>query len=272
MDIFFFKTAVAAYLLSAVGYGFSLTTRRVSAARMATWVLFAAFLCHSVSFFALFAVSAGRTPLASIHETLSLFVWAMTGTYLVLQLKTKTRVLGAFISPVAVVVMIVASVRLGGEVSLSTDLQSSLVSVHVFLSVIGEALFVIAGAAGAMYLIQDRLIKNRGKRSFSRYLPSLRDLDRIHHICLLAGFPLLTLGIIVGSAWARTAWGSVWQWDPKQVWTLAFWLLYAFLLHQRLAIGWKGHRAALFSILALAVLIFLFFAGAVFFPTVHRFA
>jgi len=272
MDILFFKAAVAAYLASAVAYGFSLTTRQVSAARAGTWFLFAAFLCHSASFLAHFAASAGRTPLASIYETLSLFVWAMTGAYLVLQFKTKTRVLGAFISPVAVVVMIFASVRLGGEVNLPDPLRSSLVPVHVFLSVIGEALFVIAAAAAGMYLIQNRLIKNRGKRSLSHYLPSLQDLDRIHHVCLMAGFPVLTLGIFIGSIWARTAWGSAWQWDPKQVWTLAFWLSYAFLLHQRLAIGWKGHRAALFSVVALAVVIALFIAGAAFFPTVHRFA
>jgi ABC-type uncharacterized transport system permease subunit len=175
MDILFFKAAVAAYLVSAVAYGFSLTTRQVSAARAGAWFLFAAFLCHSASFLAHFAASAGRTPLASIYETLSLFVWAMTGAYLVLQFKTKTRVLGAFISPVAVVVMIFASVRLGGEVNLPDPLQSSLVPVHVFLSVIGEALFVIAAAAAGMYLIQNRLIKNRGKRSLSHYLPSLQD-------------------------------------------------------------------------------------------------
>jgi ABC-type transport system involved in cytochrome c biogenesis permease subunit len=66
---------------------------------------------------------------------------------------------------------------------------------------------------------------------------------------------LLTLGVLVGSIWARTAWGSHWQWDPKQIWTLAAWLLYALLLHQRLAIGWRGHKAAWFSILAFLFLL-----------------
>jgi ABC-type transport system involved in cytochrome c biogenesis permease subunit len=138
------------------------------------------------------------------------------------------------------------------------------------LAVTGEALFALASCAGAMYLVQDYLIKNKKGRSFSQLLPSLIDLDRINHICLLGGFPLLTLGVLVGSVWARTAWGSQWQWDPKQILTLATWFLYALLLHQRLIIGWRGHKAALFSILAFLFLL----CGVVlsrFAPTLHSF-
>ena len=167
--------------------------------------------------------------------------------------------------------MIAASVGLGGTVPLPDVLKGGLVTAHILLSVAGEALFALASCAGAMYLIQDRMIKNKSVGSFSRLLPSLKELDRINHICLLWGFPLLTLGVIVGSVWARTVWGSHWQWDPKQIWTLSAWLLYALLLHQRLAIGWKGHRAALFSLLAFVLLLIGFVLEKAFFTTVHSF-
>jgi ABC-type transport system involved in cytochrome c biogenesis permease subunit len=122
-----------------------------------------------------------------------------------------------------------------------------------------------------MYLIQNRLIKRKNIGSFSRLLPSLKELDNINHICLLWGFPLLTLGVLVGSIWARTVWGSHWQWDPKQIWTLTAWLLYAVLLHQRLALGWSGRRVALFSVLAFLILLAGFFLEKTFFTTVHNF-
>jgi cytochrome c-type biogenesis protein CcsB len=195
----------------------------------------------------------------------------MAGIYLAFQLKTKTRILGAFVSPLTFLLMIAASAGLGGHVSLPGILQSNLVPVHVFLTVTGEALFALACCAGAMYLIQEGLIKNKKMSSFIRILPSLTDLDKINHMCLMWGFPLLTMGVLVGSIWARTAWGSLWQWDPKQVWTLTAWFAYALLLHQRLAIGWKGHKAALFSILAFTIFLALLVVINLFFVTAHSF-
>jgi cytochrome c-type biogenesis protein CcsB len=269
MDLLFFKAALAAYFLSTVGYGISLLIKRVVVAKVSMWIFFAAFLLQSLAFGARCIAMQG-SPIHGIYDALALLAWIMTGVYLAFQFKTKTRILGAFVSPAAFLLMIVASVGWLDRVPLPAMLQGSLVPLHVILAVTGEALFALASCAGAMYLVQDTLIKNKKGHSFSRLLPSLIDLDRINHICLLGGFPLLTLGVLVGSVWARTAWGSQWQWDPKQVLTLATWFLYALLLHQRLIIGWRGHKAALFSILAFLFLL----CGVVlsrFAPTLHSF-
>jgi cytochrome c-type biogenesis protein CcsB len=270
MDILFYKITLIIYLLSTVGYITSLLVRRVLMARVATWVLFTAFMIHTVSL-VLRYMKTGYSPVIGFHETLSFFAWIMTAIYLALQLKTKTRVLGAFVSPVVFLLVIVASIRLGGNVSLPAVLQGSLVPVHVILSVTGEALFVLASCAGAMYLIQENFIKKKKVKSFSRLLPPLRDLDNINHLCLLVGFPLLTLGILLGAIWARTVWGSHWQWDPKQVWTLLAWISYGVVLHQRLALGWKGQKAALLSLMVLSFLLVFFVIASLCFTTVHRF-
>jgi ABC-type transport system involved in cytochrome c biogenesis permease subunit len=180
-------------------------------------------------------------------------------------------VLGAFVAPLAALLMIVASAGLGGPVQASPQLQNSLVAVHAILSLAGEALFVLASLAGLMYLIQDERIKQKRISRFSRFLPPLVDLDRINGLCLLWGFPILTLGVLAGSIWARVVWGSAWQWDPKFLWTLLAWVLYALLLHQRLAIGWRGHKAALWSVLALLVLLLTFAVERTCFTTIHRF-
>ncbi len=270
MDIILFRVALAVYLLSALGYLGSLYIRRVLAARVSTWIFFSAFALHTL-FFAFRCIKTGQNPVISFHETLSFFAWAMAGIYLAFQLKTKTRVLGAFVSPVTFLLMIAASTDLGGYVSIPAALQSNLVPVHVILSVTGEALFALATCAGAMYLIQEGLLKNKKVSSFSKVLPSLTDLDRINHMCLMLGFALLTLGILVGSIWARSVWGSLWQWDPKQTWTLTAWFTYAVLLHQRLAMGWKGHKAALFTLLAFAVLLISLVLVSLLFVTAHRF-
>ena len=270
MDILSFKVALAIYFISALGYLTSLYVRRVLVAKIATWVLTVAFINHTIFFIFRYA-GTGQIPIISLHEALSFFAWAMSGIYLAFQLKTKTRVLGAFVSPVVFLLMILASVGLGGQVSIPVALQGNLVPVHVVLAVMGEALFSLASLAGAMYLIQEGFIKNKKMSSLTRILPSLTDLDRINHISLLWGFPLLTLGILVGSIWARTVWGSLWQWDPKQVWTLTAWIFYALILHQRIAIGWKGRKAALASLLAFGILLVSFVIVTLCFVTAHTF-
>jgi len=68
----------------------------------------------------------------------------------------------------------------------------------------------------------------------------------------------LTIGIVTGSVWASYAWGSYWSWDPKETWSLITWFLYAALLHQRLAIGWRGRKAAWMAIMGFLAVLFTF--------------
>jgi ABC-type transport system involved in cytochrome c biogenesis permease subunit len=80
----------------------------------------------------------------------------------------------------------------------------------------------------------------------------------MNHYCIIIGFALLTVGMITGSIYAQVALGSYWRWDPKEVWSLITWILYAVLVHQRLTVGWRGRRAAVMSIIGFAVLLFSF--------------
>jgi len=61
-----------------------------------------------------------------------------------------------------------------------------------------------------------------------------------HMVCV--GFPLLTLGLILGSWWGKIAWGDYWGWDPKELWSLASWLIYVGYLHFRYMFGKKHAR------------------------------
>jgi cytochrome c-type biogenesis protein CcsB len=59
---------------------------------------------------------------------------------------------------------------------------------------------------------------------------------------ICAGFPLLTLGLILGSLWGKLAWGDYWGWDPKESWSLASWLVYVGYFHFRYMFGKKHPR------------------------------
>lgn len=273
MDVLLFQAALAAYFISTLGYLTSLAAKRVGPARASAWVLLAAFVLHAFAF-AFRAAGIGMVPVLNLPEALSFLAWLVAGSYLVIQWKAKVKILGVFIAPVALLLMIGASAGYGGitgDIAILRTLKGGLVTVHVILSIMGEALFAIAGCAGLVYLIQNDFLKHRKVTWFSRMLPSLGDLDRINHFCLLIGFPLLTLGVIAGSIWARVVWGSHWDWDPKQVWTLIVWFVYAVLLHQRLAIGWNGRKAAVWSVAATLILFFMLIGVNAFHVTSHRF-
>lgn len=62
----------------------------------------------------------------------------------------------------------------------------------------------------------------------------LIDAERHSYGMAAAGFPLLSLGLILGSVWGKLAWGDWWAWDPKELWSLACWLMYMFYFHWRI--------------------------------------
>jgi ABC-type transport system involved in cytochrome c biogenesis permease subunit len=71
----------------------------------------------------------------------------------------------------------------------------------------------------------------------------------------------MTAGLITGFAYAAVVWHSPWNWDPKEILSLITWIIYAVLVHERLAVGWRGRRAAWLSILGFSATI-LTFVGA----------
>ncbi|MBI5543065.1 MAG: cytochrome c biogenesis protein CcsA [Deltaproteobacteria bacterium] len=87
-------------------------------------------------------------------------------------------------------------------------------------------------------------------------LPERGRLEEMTYRMVLAGFPLLGLGIVMGALWAYDAWGSYWSWDPKETWSLVTFFVYALYLHTRRTLGWTGSRTAVIAIAGFALVIF----------------
>lgn len=47
------------------------------------------------------------------------------------------------------------------------------------------------------------------------------------------GFFLMTLALVLGATWGKVCWGDWWQYDPKEMWSLATWLTFAAYFHFR---------------------------------------
>ena len=68
------------------------------------------------------------------------------------------------------------------------------------------------------------------------------------------GFFLLTLGLVLGAWWGKVCWGHWWQFDPKEMWSLATWLLYAAYFHLRPRLSPRADRAFLVAGAVMVVL------------------
>ena len=270
LGIILFKIAFILCAVSTAGYLLSLLVKKIKLAKISTWILSAAFGFLTVNLLFTVINFSGFVNLGS-RNILSLCAWSVSGVYLALQFKTKTRTLGAFISPFIFLFMIAAAGQDAGKTLLPANLQTWLTAVHMFLTITGESLFILASCAGAMFIIQDSLLKSKKLNKMSRLLPSLSDLDRINHICLLWGFPVLSVGVLVGMVFAEFSWQAGWLTDPKIIWTFAGWIIYGSLLHQRLAIGWRGYRMALVSCAAFVLLLLSYGSVRFCFSTLHNF-
>ncbi len=270
MIFLWFDLALFFELLATGGFIVYLIKQKKWAFRYAYWILLAGFLCHTV-FLGYRYYLLGTAPVLNLKSALSFFSWTIIGVYLLFQAKFRLMVLGSFVAPFAAFLMIISSAMPWIQEPIKPIFKSVWLTVHVGTIFIGNALFAMAFVAAIMYLIQEHQIKQKRLGTFYSRLPSLATLDSINYHALIYGFPFLTLGMITGSIYAQFALGSYWQWDPKEVWSLITWLFYAALLHERLAVGWRGRKAAIMSILCFCILAFTFIGASLWLGGYHSF-
>jgi cytochrome c-type biogenesis protein CcsB len=270
MDGLLFRLALILILVATGGFIVYIIKQDKPVYRWSYRILFAGFVCHSL-FIAHQYYAMGVAPVLTMKAALSFFSWTIIGIYLIFHIKFRLMVLGSFIAPLAACLMIISSTIPGAEVHIKPIFRSAWLTIHVGTIFVGNGLFAMTFVAAIMYLIQESQIKNKRLGSLYSRLPSLETLDAINYYALMYGFPFLTMGMISGAIYAQYALGSYWRWDPKEVWSLITWLFYAALLHERLAVGWRGRRAAIMTIAAFLILIFTFVGASLWLSDYHSF-
>jgi cytochrome c-type biogenesis protein CcsB len=206
-----------------------------------------------------YALGVGHAPLSNLYESVVFFSWTIVLIYALLDLRYKYRIIGAFVMPFALLGMAWAQLGLDSGIQpLVPALQSNWLLYHVITCFLGYAAFAVACGISIMYLIRENHEKSTSanEQSIVATFPTSRVLDDLNYKAIMIGFPLLTLGIVTGAAWANYAWGTYWSWDPKETWSLIVWFIYAAFLHARITRGWVGRRAAWLSIIGFAATIF----------------
>jgi cytochrome c-type biogenesis protein CcsB len=223
-----------------------------------------------------YQLGIGHAPLSNMYESLVFFSWCIAFLYLLWEWKLQSRVLGAFAMPFAF--LFIAYAFLAPGVSDRIDplipaLQSNWLHAHVITCFLSYSSFALSCAVSVMYLLKLRK-KEKGQKEAGliALFPSLDALDTLVYKTIVVGFPLLTIGIVTGAAWANYAWGSYWSWDPKETWSLITWFVYAIFLHARFSREWRGKRTAALSIIGFLAVIFTYFGVNYVLSGLHSYA
>ncbi len=270
INVLLFELALTFYFIAAIAGVIELFRRKKTSSNATRYLAIVGFFFHSANIIVRY-IKGGHLPITSLHEASSFFSWCILVLFFFHEYRYKLGLLGSFIMPIVFVLMLSSSVFPREIRELGPVLKSYWFGIHVTLAFLGNAAFAMACGIGVMYLTQERYVKSKHLSGLFQRLPSLQTLDDINYHLITLGFPLLTLAIITGALWANTAWGTYWRWDPKEVWSLITWLIYALVLHLRLSLGWRGKKAAILSIVGFMVVLFAFFGVALIMKGLHVF-
>ncbi len=181
-------------------------------------------------------------PVESLHFALSLSALVAVVAYLALHRRARLYAMGAFVAPLALTFLVGAQF-VGRDASEAVPFSRALLALHIAANVLGVGLFLLAGAAGGFYLIQDRRLRKKLLNATSR-LPPLDALDRASHRLLLVGFPLLTFGVVTGALFTERLGQFGTAELLRSLLGYATWILLAAVLVLRRLGGFGGRRAA----------------------------
>nr|YP_009721368.1 cytochrome c biogenesis protein [Ochagavia elegans]QGN04172.1 cytochrome c biogenesis protein [Ochagavia elegans]QGN04344.1 cytochrome c biogenesis protein [Ochagavia elegans] len=229
-------------------------------------------------------ISSGHFPLSNLYESLLFLSCSFFIIHMIPKIRNLKNDLSTIIAPSTIFTQGFAMSGLSTEMHQSAilvpALQSQWLMMHVSMmllsyaallcgSLLSVALLVITfrknidifcksnnffiksfffGFGEIEYLNEKRsVLKNTSFPSFRNYYKYqlTERLDYWSYRVISLGFTFLTIGILCGAVWANEAWGSYWNWDPKETWAFITWTIFAIYLHTRTNINWKGMNSAL---------------------------
>lgn len=247
MSLFWLRLSLALYSLGLLDALITVITRRSRLFRFALGSISLAVVFHLVSLVEA-GLSAGRLPVASFHEAVSLLAFLIALLFLLIYWRYRFEALGVFIFPLVFMLTLAAAVgpdRAPGEGPL---LHSFWLYLHAGLFILGHAMLFVTFASGLMYLLQEWELKRKKPRAFYYRLPPLESLDELARRTLALGFLFVTPAIIIGAIFASAKMGADWPLDPKVAWSFVTWFIYLGLIFSRWTAGWRGRKAAYFAI------------------------
>ena len=230
--------------------------------RKAAWIIFTIGFALQGIYILMRGIEAGRIPMANQFEFAMMFSFGIGAILLFLHTVLKIEWITTPGMIMAWGIYLYAALLPREIHELMPALRSVWFVSHIGSAAFAYASFMLAGASGIRYLlIHQKTPEDR----------RLAEIDYFIYRLISIGLLLLTVTIVIGAIWAEEAWSSFWSWDPKEVWALITWIIYAIFLHLRLNRKKKGVFSAWYAILAVPVVLFTFIGVNTVLPGLHSY-
>ena len=260
LDFIFFSGLVL-YFISMVGMFVGMVFKSDKLNRI-SWYVFLAGAAVETVYLTARGVRAGRLPMSNQFEFAASFSWGIAVILIFMHYKLKIEWIDSFGAAMAFLILSYAALQPREITELMPALRSAWFGFHIGSAAFSYAAFLLAGAAGVRYIMTHR--KNPEDER-------LEKMDYMIYRLIAVGLLLLTITILSGAIWAEEAWSSFWTWDPKEVWALITWILYAIYLHLRLGRKKRGTFMAWYAIISVPVVLFTFIGVNTLLPGLHSY-
>ena len=160
-----------------------------------------------------------------------ILAWIVMIAYFIAGYKYRIRLLGPLLMPMALVLMLIAMFVQDATITHSSDYSKVvfLRGLHM-LGVLGcFALLFLSTAGAILFLIKRRALKDHQNLAIESKLPALTTLQNLMSNTFSLGFPLLTIGVILGIFVIDKNIHPNWLTDKKLLFGWLIWAIYSAL-------------------------------------------
>nr|YP_010393973.1 cytochrome c biogenesis protein [Cuphea hookeriana]UPY85895.1 cytochrome c biogenesis protein [Cuphea hookeriana] len=227
-------------------------------------------------------IFSGHFPLSNLYESFIFLSWSFSIIHMVSDVTKQKNYLRAITAPTTIFTQGFVTSGLLTEIHQSEilvpALQSHWLMMHVSMMVLGYAALLCGSLLSvallaitfrkllrilsqnnnflneAFFFGEGKYMNERNNVLLSTSFFSSRNyykaqliqqLDCWGYRIISLGFSFLTIGILSGAVWANEAWGSYWNWDPKETWAFITWTVFAIYLHIRTTKNFESLNAAI---------------------------
>jgi ABC-type transport system involved in cytochrome c biogenesis permease subunit len=251
------SSALLLYIIASGVLAHSFAGGREAGPRTGTMLVAVGVALHGAAL-AAFTALHGELPLVGLAPSLATLAF-LIGLFLLITAVTSARPVGLVLIPVMAILAgfaLVLGVRPAGE---DMAFRGVWFAFHVLAAFVGYAALTFAFAAGLLYLLQFRELKDKRLGRIFRFFPSLPTLDLLGRWSIAIGFPALTLGLLLGWGWTVRFQRTLAAENPQVIWGVITWFAFAAVLAvRRLGHAGRERRAALAAVIAFVVVILVY--------------
>ena len=256
---FVFIAAIVLYLLDSIWEVGSIFNPNRFSKRLADYFIIAGLSIHC-AFLIIVSAQSGTLPISTLFESSTFYLSLIVLLSVILKFLYRLQSLTPFVMPIVTGFSIAAVTLVKNDLALTANLKTFWLFAHIIPIFLGYASFTVSFIFSIMYLTMERQLKKKSFGPLFDSLPSLEPLDALMWKTITMGFPLLTIGLVSGTVWAKTTniLGLLWYLDPKVLLGSLTWLIYAAILHLRLGASFHGTKVAVVTIAGFVIVIFTF--------------